>query len=99
MGRAGVAAGLQMGGLGSGMLGGSAGRGIGGIIQRGAERAAAEDIINPQFMLPGRPNALTISSSIAALRGEDTREAATEGARGAAGAVQDALSGSDNEGN
>ena len=66
IGRMGTVFGLKMGGLGVGALGGQTGRSIGKSIQGKRQISQAESAVSGQFILPGKPNALTISSIIAA---------------------------------
>lgn len=55
-------------GLRGGMAGQRAGGAVGGAIERGAAKGFAQDAVNPQLLLPGRPNAGTIAAAIAGAR-------------------------------
>lgn len=73
MGMAGQAIGLQKGGIGMGAVGGRAGRRVGKVIESKQQLSSAESAVSPEFALPGRPNAATISTLIMANReGEES---------------------------
>lgn len=80
LGSLGMITGLQSGGIGYGAAGGRIGRGAGAMLERSSSKSFAEGAVNPQLLLPGRPNAAVISSTISGLRhGGPT--AVEEGAR------------------
>lgn len=68
LGSLGMVYGLQRGGIGFGSLGGRGGRGVGRAIEKANALAQAENAVNPELILPGRPNDATIAGIVSATR-------------------------------